>query len=420
VERHLSGRAPIPSDTPFASDALNGTVFLGGCAGSIIRTRQSRPSAPAMVLTAGHCLEPMPAHGAAVIGRRDRQYVYLENRHGDTVVRAATTRVLYGTMTGTDAAVLRLDETYADLARAHVHAFELATHGPTPGQALRVLSGSSGVAWSCRVQAIVPELLEGGYRTVDAIRYRPQEGCDSQLGEGPSHGDSGAPLIDPSSGLIVGLHGTSNDEGGHCGPNNPCEIDGRGVTTSVEGRKYGEQTAGMAPCLTGGSRLLLSRPGCAVTPQGNGKVTVEIRDLSDPQGLEKALNEVGVPANVVGVPASVVPGGGDGQACVPSNLEPADAEAGAAPEPVLDTVEVGGDSAARFTVSRQQVHGKTLVLATTSGTDGKSAVEATVAADGASSQLETLVPCEGSQAPAHTTPVEPLQSADEQGAQATP
>lgn len=268
VERHLDGRASIPTDTPFPSDALDGTVRLGGCSGSIIRTRQSRPSAPAMMLTAGHCLQPMPRPGAAVIGRSYRQYAYVENRHGVTVLRAATTDVLYGTMTGTDVAVLRLDVTYADLARAHVHTFELARQGPTPGQSLRVLSGNSGVAWNCRVQAIVPELLEGGYRTFDAIRYRTQKGCQGQTGDGPSHGDSGAPLVDASSGLIVGLHGTSNDEGKRCTADNPCEIDSPGARTSIERRKYGEQTAVLVPCLTGDSRLVESRPGCALTKHG--------------------------------------------------------------------------------------------------------------------------------------------------------
>lgn len=174
--------------------------------------------------------------------------------------------------------------------------------------------------------------------------------------------------------------------------------------------------AGAAVTAVAAAALIVSAGGndttaaYAVTPQGNGKVTVEIRDLSDPQGLEKALDAAGVPANVVP--------GGSGNECDPSNLESADAETGEAAEPVLDTVEVGGNNAARFTVSRQQVHGKTLVLSTTPGPDGKSAVAATVAPE-EGSPMGKLVPCAGGQAPAGTVPVAPLQSADEEGAPAT-
>ena len=249
IDRHVSGRTPIPADTPFPSRSLGGTVKLGGCSGALVRSARSRPSDAAMVLTNGHCAEPRPGRGQAVVDRPDQQLALILDENGEPLVRAYTTKLIYATITGTDVAVYRLGTTYQQLATDGVRAFTLATLGPRPGQKLRVLSGMSGRDWTCTAQVIVTTLREAGYTQRNAIRYRSRSGC------GPGHGDSGSPLVDVTTGEIVGVHSTSSDNGRRCMVNNPCEVSPRGGVLSVKGRKYGQQTALLSRCLTSGSKL---------------------------------------------------------------------------------------------------------------------------------------------------------------------
>ena len=267
IQGLVSGAVPIPADTPFRSNALRGTALVGGCSAAVFRSPQSRRSDPAMVLTNGHCVDPRPEPGGGLRGRADDQRVLVKDRHGDTVVRAHTTRLLHATMTGTDVAVYRLDTSYADLRARKVPVFALAPHGPRVGQRVRVLSAGSAEDYTCTVAAIVPGLVEAGYTQHGAIRYQRQRGCAGSAvgdGKGPGHGDSGSPLVDPRSGRIVGIHGTGNDEGLRCLEDNPCEVDARGRRTSVMNARYGQQTALLRACLAPGSRMALSRPACTL------------------------------------------------------------------------------------------------------------------------------------------------------------
>ena len=249
IDRHVSGRTPIPADTPFPSRLLAGTVKLGACSGAVVRSARSRASDAALVLTNGHCAEPRPARSKVVVNRPGRQLAIILDEHGEPLVRAYTTRLVYATITGTDVAVYRLGTTYEQLAADGLRAFALSTRGPRPGQELRVLSGMSGRDWTCTVQTLVAALREVGYTQRHAIRYRSHPGCN------PGHGDSGSPLVDIATGEIVGVHSTSSDGGSRCEENNPCEVGPRGGVVSVKGRKYGQQTALLSRCLTSGSKF---------------------------------------------------------------------------------------------------------------------------------------------------------------------
>ena len=148
VDGYVSGRTQIPPDSPFPSDSLNAAARIGDCSGSVIESASSQPSDPAMVLTNGHCVQPRPEPGAAVVDQPRRVRALLKDDNGQTLLRAYTTRLIYATMTGTDVALYQLDRTYDQLAAGGVKARALATSGPRPGQRMKLLA--AGTRRSCR------------------------------------------------------------------------------------------------------------------------------------------------------------------------------------------------------------------------------------------------------------------------------
>jgi hypothetical protein len=139
----------------------------------------------------------------------------------------------------------------------------------------------------------------------------------------------------------------------------------------------------------------------AVTPHGDGRVSVEVRALTDAQGLERALDAAGVPAEVA-YPS-------EGETCDLSRLHAAGAEsveAVPAEAVPVETVPAEAAEAAPAKVSRLTIDpskvgdGRTLVLVATPAPDGEGdAVEATVAESGAAV-------CGATSAPAETSPPE--------------
>ena len=129
-------------------------------------------------------------------------------------------------------------------------------------------------------------------------------------------------------------------------------------------------------------------PAFAVESQPEGMVSVEIRSPEDPQGLERALDEVGVPASVTYLPAAMT--------CREPRFQaaawPKGARAivvgpppGGAPRELANATVVGGPGGARaviqepehgsgpatFWISRAAVGpGQTLVITASAGDEG--------------------------------------------------
>ncbi|MEU2434056.1 trypsin-like serine protease [Streptomyces sp. NPDC007861] len=237
---------------------LDGAVDLDGCSGSLVKTDTAKPSDPALLLTNGHCVTgDRPAPKSAVVDRAEKRKVTVLDRAGKPKTTASTTKLSYATMTGTDVALYQLDKTYAQLASEGAKMFKLAATGPRQADPIDLIAGGLRKSWTCAVGGVVPELREEGYVLRNAIRYT--EDCT------PDSGGSGAPLINPHTGLVVGIHNTTNDQGGVCTEGNPCEVDKDGRMSVHKARRYGQQTAGIVPCLTAGSRIDLSSPKCALT-----------------------------------------------------------------------------------------------------------------------------------------------------------
>lgn len=212
-------------------------VKLSNCSGSVFRFTDATAADPALVLTNGHCVEPMPDPGEVVTDQPSSRTFELLDASGDGTLGTLTAdRLLYATMTGTDAAVYRLDETYGDLAAEYdTEALTLAEKHPRAGTDIAVVSGYWRESYSCAIDGFVHRLKEDGYVAKDAIRYT--RGCET-IG-----GTSGSPVIDVATGRIVGVNNTGYDDTGRaCSLDNPCEVDPDGDVTVVPDARYGQQT----------------------------------------------------------------------------------------------------------------------------------------------------------------------------------
>ncbi|WP_285646302.1 serine protease [Lentzea sp. NBRC 102530] len=242
--------------TPAQAAGFTGAVKLDNCSGSLVRLPGSTSSDQALVLTNGHCVELMKPGTALADVPANRDFTLL-NGSGGPLAKLQSTEIVYATMTGTDAALYRLDQTYRQLQQKHgARALDLSASGPAAGSGIRIVSGYWTKIYSCRVDAVVHQVREAKWTWNDSLRYTPY--CDT-IG-----GTSGSPIIDAASGKVVGVNNTGNESGGRCTMNNPCEVDATGEITVHKGISYGQQTAGLVACFGRGSTLDLTLPGCTV------------------------------------------------------------------------------------------------------------------------------------------------------------
>ncbi len=251
----IDGTVEPPPDDEIPDVA--GAVDLGGCTGSVVRTADSRPQDPALLLTNGHCVgDERPAPGSALVDLPADRGAAIGDEEGYPLVTARADRLVYATMTGTDIALYRLDTTYGEVEAAGAKVFDLATEPVRAGDPLTLLHTSARM--DCTAEAVLPHLKEGGYLMDDSVRYAEGGGC------APWFGTSGSALLGADGTTVAGIHNTHNESGGPCTDNNPCEVDGAGEETSLPGRAYGQQVHGVAACLTAGSELDLSLAGCTL------------------------------------------------------------------------------------------------------------------------------------------------------------
>ncbi|HWO67748.1 MAG TPA: serine protease, partial [Umezawaea sp.] len=181
----------------------------------------------------------------------------IADQQGYPRVTTRANRLVYATMTGTDIALYRLDQTYAQLSAKGAKVFRLTSTPMRAGDPLTLMHASGRSA--CRAEAVVDRLREGGYEMTDSIRYTTSPDC------APSHGQSGSPLLATDGVTVVGVHNTHNTAGAMCTDDNPCEVGPDGTTTAVQGRAYGQQVNLITACLGHGTRLDPHRPGCTLT-----------------------------------------------------------------------------------------------------------------------------------------------------------
>lgn len=236
---------------------FEGIVQLSNCSGSLIRLENAPDTDQALILTNGHCLENgFPRPGSSVYRQPSRRRFTLMNAAGDEVGTLTANRIEYGTMTGTDMSIYRLNETYATiLSRFHVRALSLSSQHPTVNTEVEVVSGYWSRGYRCAIEGFVFKLVEDTFTMNDSIRYtRP--GCEV-IG-----GTSGSPIIHKLTREVIGVNNTGNESGRRCTMNNPCEIDENGKVHYVKGYSYGQQTYRVYSCLNANRELDLAVPGC--------------------------------------------------------------------------------------------------------------------------------------------------------------
>lgn len=246
-----------PEQEGFVSDYnFEGIVSLWNCSGSLVRFEQSRSDDKAVVLTNGHCLGRMPKPNTFVHNKSANTSFGILNPEGKSLGRIRATKIMYGTMTGTDLALFRLDKTYNQiLSEYNVRPLTLSNRRPNTGDSIEVISGYWKRGYSCQIETFIHELQEAGWTMKDSIRYsRP--GCEV-VG-----GTSGSPIILANSRTVIGINNTGNESGKLCEMNNPCEVDETGKKTANKGYTYGQQTYQIYTCLTDKLEIDLKKDGC--------------------------------------------------------------------------------------------------------------------------------------------------------------
>ena len=244
--------------TPANAAAANfaGTVALSNCSGSVVKPAATPDTAPALVMSNGHCLETgFPAPGQVITNRASSRTFTLLTASGSNKATLRAKKIVYGTMTDTDVSLYQLTTTYAQIKASYgISPLELSNAHPAAGAAIDVVSGYWKRIYSCNIDGFVYRLKEGSWTWKDSIRYT--SACQT-IG-----GTSGSPII--SGGKVVGVNNTGNEDGARCTDNNPCEVDQAGNVTVHYKTNYGQETYGIPACLTPANEIALTQAGCTL------------------------------------------------------------------------------------------------------------------------------------------------------------
>lgn len=252
----LIGAAPAQAATAVT---LANTISLSNCSASLVRFPTSISSDRAMMLTNGHCYEGGFINAGVVLqNRTSSRSGTLLSSSGRGLATVRADRVIYATMTGTDVTLYRLTSTFATLSNNYgATALTISAAHPTAGASIAIPSSYWKEIWNCKIDSFVPTLREDQWTWHDSLRY--DSACDT------IHGTSGSPIVDQSSGQLVGINNTGNDDGEMCTLDNPCEVDSNGTTHAYQGQSYGEETYWFTTCVNSSRTIDLTVSGCLLT-----------------------------------------------------------------------------------------------------------------------------------------------------------
>lgn len=262
------------------------------CTATLIETGVD--DAPAYLLTAGHCigLDGEPANRTVVDeeGYGEARFFDVAGADEDAVVTVEVKRFEYGTMRGTDIAILQLDTTLGELRAGGAVPLPIAAEAPSEGlDVVNIAAPVDGVAegemvlrkGECSL-GVTTDVLEFTWLWLDAVA----NDCPGVRG-----GSSGSPLI--SDGEVVSVVNTTNtgvpaERGDTCYLGQPCEVSGDEATFVAE-TSYGVDIAGVGACFADGV-FSLEAEGCPL-------VTTELWNINGGgiYGLE-GVDSAGRPA----------------------------------------------------------------------------------------------------------------------------
>ena len=255
--------SPLLTDDDGSGYDYNGIAKLNNCSGSLIRYETSKNSDKAMILTNGHCVS-RPNGGFIQPNQyianesSSRSFRFLKPNGDIGSGSVAATKILYATMTGSDMAIYQLALSFEEIASTyHVDALVLSSEHPILNDPIEILSGYWQTGYSCYIDQFIFKMKEDAYSWNDSVRYS-EDGCHTK------HGTSGSPVISKTSGKVIAINNTGNDDGGRCTMNNPCEISETGDVSFKKGLSYAQQTYPVYSCLNADGVLNLAKPGCAL------------------------------------------------------------------------------------------------------------------------------------------------------------
>ncbi len=246
----------IPSTFTTSYD-FEGIVALNNCSGSLIQLDGMNDSSKALVLTNGHCVEGGFTEPGKVNYKipSSRRFTLLKT-DSSNAGQVFATELLYSTMTNTDMAIYKLNETYGVIkARFGINPLRLESVHPALDEKIEVISGYWKRGYACGVESFIFNLKEDRWLWQDSLRYsRP--GCET-IG-----GTSGSPIVRAGTKTVIGVNNTGNEDGQRCAMNNPCEITEGGDVSYTMGYSYGQQTFWVYSCVTATNDIDLTKAGC--------------------------------------------------------------------------------------------------------------------------------------------------------------
>lgn len=251
-------RSNLKSITSFDYD-FEGIVKLSNCSGSLVAFNGQPLTAKAIVMTNGHCVQKPGGYlnpGEVWVDKTLSRAMKLYDRDFK-LHNIQATKILYATMTNTDVAFYELTESFQEIyARTNVRPYLLDSVRPLQGISIDIISGYWDRGYSCEIDGFVFNIREGDWTFTDSIRYTKT--CDT-IG-----GTSGSPIILRGSRKVIAINNTSNESGGRCTLNNPCEVSEQGDVEVRKGTRYGQQTYNVYSCLTPSFAFNLNRQGCTL------------------------------------------------------------------------------------------------------------------------------------------------------------
>ena len=255
----LRSEAPSWEELEAAGVDFTATVSMSGCSGSLVRFTTSKTSDKALILTNGHCTGSFITAGSAVVNQTSTKSFSLLSSTARVLGTLKADELLYGTMTGTDIAIYRLTQTYAQItSRYGVGALVITDHHPDASAPVRIVSGYWKKIYSCSIDKFIYELHESSWVWQDSIKFT-QPGCDT-IG-----GTSGSPIVHADTHEVIGINNTGNESGQRCTLDNPCEVDEHGTVTYAKGNAYGQQIYQIYTCLSDSRTIDLTKSGCKLT-----------------------------------------------------------------------------------------------------------------------------------------------------------
>ncbi|WP_340620398.1 trypsin-like serine peptidase [Xenorhabdus siamensis] len=262
--------APLMKSTDPGADKFR-TVgkFSGGasCTATLIAgENEPSPETPALILTAGHCVNSNVGTNEVIVDRPVEmeywQYTpdyFIDKK--DNLSPIKIDRVLYSTMKHQDIAVLQLKATYGDLAKKGYHPLKLKKnmkmkHQPIVLTHIPVNNVDYNFAYlrksECDITGKSPLLYESSAPWIWSPVFSVN--CAGVVG-----GTSGSPVFEKGKTDVIGVLNTTTTPGmTGCGLGRPCTVENnKGV--SEEGASYFIPVDTIANAITKDNKLDLSK-----------------------------------------------------------------------------------------------------------------------------------------------------------------